>query len=175
MNFQNLHEKITRPLCILIWCFVAVLNTVPIFIGSSEIVGPRFDPNGSDYDFNFKRWLIATTYKIVVHTGVTLPLALSIISNLLFGLYLAKYALPSTGFTSQEEKKRKSLQKFINGLVIWLIICNVPYIAWVEYSINTMIRTEKPWLGTGGVISNKISIVIDCTMDWDSGTGISNK
>ena len=147
MRFDDIHEKITKPFCIVIWFFVVLLNTIPILMGSSEVTG-QLDPIS-------KRNLLALTYTVVLHLGVTIPLILSILCNLFLGLYLAKNSIASGGFTSQEEKKRKSFQKLINGLVIWLIVCNVPYISWVHYSISTMVAHNIPWLGNEGVINSK--------------------
>ena len=94
------------------------------------------------------------TYIMVLHLGVTLPLLLAILCNLFLSVYLTKNVISTSAFTKQEDRKRKAFQKLINGLVIWLIVCNVPYIAWVHYSLNSMIVHQIPWVGIEGVIFN---------------------
>ena len=142
LEFDKIHEKITNPSCIVIWCIVVILNAMPVLMGSPAVVQEIS-----------KRTL---TYTMVLHLGVTLPLLLAIFCNLFLSLYLTKSVITASSFSKQEEKRRKAFQKLINGLVIWLIVCNVPYIIWVHYSLNCMIVDHIPWVGIEGVIVNQI-------------------
>ena len=134
MKFEAFQKKITNWSCSLIWFLVVVLNTTYSFMPPSK----------------------ALKY-IRLHFGVTLPIFLSIITSIYFRIYLEKSAFTRKNYlTKKEQKNKTSLQNLINGLVIWLIVCNVPFIGWFHYATNcyTSTKGKTPWIGISGVRYN---------------------
>jgi len=103
-------------------------------------------------------------YFTVLHAGITIPLALTIVANIYLSCSLKNMSSPDrvSKRTSKEMKKEKknsqTFQKFLNGLVIWLVICNVPYIAWYHWSLNLYMKNKgKAWAGVEGVLFTAVA------------------
>ena len=148
MDFVTLHKKITRASCIIIWLLMIVVNMLPILCSAQAISGP----------YHPKRKV--ASYKAVLHIGITAPIVLTTLVNAYLRFALGKLELPASNFTKREAKKSTAFKKLINGLVVWLIICNTPYIAWYHYSLNCFNNgcssdpslRKQPWIGIEGVI-----------------------
>ena len=149
MDFVTLHRKITRASCIIIWLFMIAINLLPIFCSAQAISG--------EYDGDRK----VASYISVLHIGITTPLVLTTLVNAYLRFALGKLEAPLDNFTKREAKKSAAFKKLINGLVVWLIICNAPYIAWYHYSLNCFNSKDgcssdpslrkQPWIGIEGV------------------------
>ena len=151
MDFVALHKKITRVSCIVIWCFMIAINMLPIFCSAQAISG--------EYDGDRK----VSSYKAVLHIGITIPILLTSFVNAYLSFALGKLEantrLSQNNFTERDKKKSAAFKKLINGLVVWLIICNTPYIAWYHYSLdcyNGPLR--QPWIGIEGVFYTNLSL-----------------
>ena len=133
MDFDEFHKKITRWSCVGIWVFVVVLNALCSFLPPSKPL--KF---------------------IRCHLGVTLPIICSILVIVYLRIYLERSAFTGRNeLTKKEQKTKASFQKLINGLVIWLIVCNAPFIAWFHYATYcyTATKGKSPWIGmSGGIV-----------------------
>ena len=110
------------------------------------------------------------SYLAVLHVGVTVPLTITILYKVYLSFILKKI--------DQTKKKRKqesilrdrsssvnnaSYQRLTNGLVIWLFICKVPYIAWYHWSLNLYMKNKgMSWNGVEGVNS----VIITINAEW---------
>ena len=149
MDFVALHKKITRVSCIVIWSFMIAINMLPIFCSAQAISG--------EYDEDRKM----SSYIAVLHIGITIPILLTSFVNAYLSFALGKLEantrLSQNNFTERDAKKSAAFKKLINGLVVWLIICNTPYIAWYHYSLywfNGPLR--QPWIGIEGVFDTNL-------------------
>ena len=142
-GFRNFHKTFARIFVNTIYFFAVILNTVPIFNTMPAIVGP-YAPLGT----------INIGYIVALHLGLTTPVLLSMLGNIFLTVYLAKRDTPYDSASKQEKKRSSSFQKLINGYVIWLIICNCPYIAMFHYAIHSVNTTQPPraYKGIEGVI-----------------------
>ena len=142
-GFRNFHKKFARIFVITIYFFAVILNTVPIFNTTPAIVG-HYAPLDT----------INIGYIVVLHLGLTTPVLLSMLGNIFLTVYLAKRDTPYDNVSKQEKKRGSSFQKLINGYVIWLIICNCPFIAMFHYAIHSVNTTQPPraYKGIEGVI-----------------------
>ena len=125
LEFVPFHKKVTKLSCALIWVFVIVLN---VLISSSSLLQVN----------EFTR--LALIY-LRCHLCVTLPVIGSIVVNIYLSIYLKK---------KDKTPEIRKFQKLINGLVIWMIICNVPYIAWTHHAFQNG-EYPKIWDGAQGV------------------------
>ena len=142
-GFRNFHKKFARILVIIIYFFAVILNTVPIFSTMPAIVGPYAPLDTKNIG-----------YIVALHLGLTTPVLLSMFGNVFQTVYLARRDTPYDNVSKQEKKRGSSFQKLINGYVIWLIICNCPYIAMFHYAIHSVNTTQPPkaYKGIEGVI-----------------------
>ena len=85
----------------------------------------------------------------VLHAGITVPLALTIVTNILLIISVRKMKHESESTAKKRNWQR--LERLTNGVVLSLIICNVPYIAWYHWSLNLYMKTGRGWDGISGV------------------------
>ena len=135
MKVLSLERKTTKIYTAIIWAFALFLNVLPIIASAGH--GKSKQP-------------MMICYFLVLHAGITLPLFLTILANILKIMALKK--VKKTKETKKEAKNNENFQKLINGLVIWLIVCNVPYIAWYHWSLDLYLKTGKLWVDVAGVI-----------------------
>ena len=124
-------------------CFL--LNTVPLVTTSLGHNGRTGEQYMAD---------LMTCYFTVLHVGITIPLLLTIIANIYLSCKLKNMSTPNRDSkrSSKEMKNSRTFQKFLNGLVIWLVICNAPYIAWYIWSLTLYANNGgKAWAGVEGV------------------------
>ena len=140
--------RLIKIACIVVWLLVFIVNLLPI-IASIPVASkdPFFDVEEAKRVKN----PVVICYLIVLHVGITLPLILTIIANVILSFSVNK--LKRTTFVLEKKKNWGRLQKLTNGLVIWLIICNVPYIAWYHWSLNLYMTKGIGWEGMEGVNS----------------------
>ena len=122
---------------------------IPIFCSAQAISG--------EYDEDRKM----SSYIAVLHIGITIPILLTSFVNAYLSFALGKLEantrLSQNNFTERDAKKSAAFKRLINGLVVWLIICNTPYIAWYHYSLywyNGPLR--QPWIGIEGVFDTNL-------------------
>ena len=124
LEFVPFHKKVTRLSCALIWVFVIVLN---VLISSTSLLPVN------------EITTLALIY-LRCHLGITIPVIGSIVVNIYLSLYLKK---------KDKTPEIRKFQNLINGLVIWMIICNVPYIAWIHHTFQP--GKKITWDETEGV------------------------
>ena len=124
LEFVPFHKKVTKLSCALIWVFVIVLN---VLISASSLLEVVHTSESTTLALIYLR----------CHLGVTLPVIGSIVVNIYLSIYLKK---------KDKTPEIRKFQKLINGLVIWMIICNVPYIAWTHHTFQYGKPVE--WNGT---------------------------
>ena len=136
IDFATFHKKVAKPWCIMIWIFIVVMNVLITICLSPGVSGTNaFLRHGLIY--------------VRCHLGVTLPVVFSISVNIYLSVYLAKGMVSVNNLTNQEQNYKASFQKLINGLVIWMIVCNAPFIAWLHYTLQY--ENMISWTGAGGV------------------------
>ena len=136
-DFRKLHKKIAKPLSILIWILVISLYSLPTVPLTSVVVN-------NDYISNVLMFLR-------LHIGVTFPISFAILVNIFLVLHLRKIKSSHKQSVRNENNEKSSFQKLINGLVIWLIVCNAPFVAWFHYHLHCSRVYKTPWIGTPGV------------------------
>ena len=136
-KFRAFHKKITMPSCILIWILVVALCFFPTAYLQSHVINDNY--------------IDSILVIMRLHTGVTLPISFAILINVYLSLYLKQSKTPTNNLSRNEQNNKVSFQKLINGLVIWLIVCNAPFIAWLHYHLYCRRVQKTPWIGTSGV------------------------
>ena len=136
----------TKPICVSIWIFCFILNLMPLISTS-----PLLNQARATYKLD-----MMACYFTVLHLGITLPLTLTIIANICLSCTLKNMSSPNRDSdpkrSSNATKNSRTFQKFLNGLVIWLVVCNLPYIAWYHWSLNLyMVKNGKAWARIEGV------------------------
>ena len=53
--------------------------------------------------------------------------------------------------TKAKKKNWVRLEKLTDGIVISLVVCNAPYIAWYHWSLALYMKTGMGWDGVEGV------------------------
>ena len=144
---SNDTKRLTKIACIVVWLLIFIVNLLPI---ATSIPLASKDPLDRSEAKRVKM-PVNVSYLIVLHVGITLPLILTIIANVILSFSVNK--LKRTTLVLEKKKNWARLQKLTNGLVIWLIICNVPYIAWYHWSLNLYMTKGIGWEGMEGVIS----------------------
>lgn len=139
------HDKTIKGACVIIWCLSITLNLFPIL--SAILVY---------FDKDMSLIPMVNCYKIVLHVGLTLPIVLTILANICLGLFMRKMKHSSENSLGKRINFA-AMQKLSNGLAIWLIICNVSYIAWQHWSMDLYTRTGKLYTGVDGVLFTAIA------------------
>ena len=139
----------TKKTCIFIWCISVVINLLPV-ASSVAFINETKNLN-FEKTFEVKMGL-AISFILVLYIGVIIPLALTIIANISLIVTVRKIkhsskTLPAT------KKNMQSFEKLTNGLVLWSIICNVPYIIWYHVGLYMFMTEGKGWDGLDGVFS----------------------
>ena len=120
IGYDTLHQKIGIIGSIAIWVFSLLLNLIPMIIS----LPPYFE--GSLYN---------SAHLWVFRLCSSVPVLLTLF---LYGLLLYKVKQIGGGHdtsTSQLVKRQLAqMANMIQGIVIWVVICNVPYIAWWEWT-----------------------------------------
>ena len=151
-------KRITKIACIIIWCLVVFINFLPIASGIplafQEI--PCNPGNGTAEQkmecmgkIGATKMPITICWLTVLHVGITVPLALTIITNILLIISVRK--MKQKCDTKAKKKNWARLERLTDGVVISLIICNVPYIAWYHWSLALYMKTGMGWDGVEGV------------------------
>ena len=136
-GFKAFHKKITMPSCISIWLLVVVLYSAPAIYLQSHVIN----------NINITNVIIT----VRLHTGVTLPILFSILINVYLRIYLNQSKTPAINFKRNKQNNKSSFRKLIKGLVIWLVICNTPFIVWRHYHMHCPHVRKTPWIGSCGV------------------------
>ena len=146
MGFQELHKKITKPSCILIWILVGLLYSIPSACLTNNVIPDKI--------------VQATLIYVRLHLGFTLPIVFSISVYMYLSIHLKNIKAPSNNWAKNEQNNKASLMKLINRLVIWMLVCNVPFIAWVYYNVNKGSGnwTKSEFMEISEVCPEKISI-----------------
>ena len=114
LNYQNLHEKIGTVGSIIIWVVPVVVNT-PILITTLPGL----------YEIK----VVGITSITLFHVTHTAPIFATII---IYALLV--YTLKQThGDSEASITMKKSMAKMIQGIVVCLVVLNVPYIVWVQH------------------------------------------
>ena len=91
------------------------VNMLPILCSAQAISG-TYNPERK-----------VASYIAVLHIGITVPIVMTTLVNIYLRFALGKLELPASNFTKREAKKSAAFKKLINGLVVWLIICNTSF------------------------------------------------
>ena len=155
-------KRLTRIACIFVWCLVVFINFLPIaasiHLATQEVPCDAFDdPEHPDHECigqimqvkPKQMEVLNAMFITVLHVGITLPLALTIFINILLIISVRK--MKQKCETKAKKKNWEKLEKLTDGVVISLIVCNVPYIAWYHWSLALYIKTGMGWDGVGGV------------------------
>ena len=152
-------KRKTRIACIFIWCLVVVVNFLPIAASiplASEVM-PCNPENGTDDEIKeclgkigALKMPLTICFITVLHVGISVPLFLTIACNIV--LIFSVREMKRKSETKAKKKNWQRLEKLTNGVVISLVVCNVPYIAWYHWSLALYMSTGgKGWIGVEGV------------------------
>ena len=156
---KDLLQRITRISCTVIWCLCIIINFLPIAVSiplasQEPPCNPRNMTNSTEMTECMKKIgetksTLTACWLAVLHAGITVPLALTIVTNILLIISVRKMKRESESTAKKRNWQR--LERLTNGVVLSLIICNVPYIAWYHWSLNLYMKTGKGWDGIEGV------------------------
>ena len=156
---KDLLQRITRISCTVIWCLCIIINFLPIAasipLASQE--PPCYPRNMTNITARNEcmrkigetKSTLTGCWLTVLHAGITVPLALTIVTNILLIISVRKMKRESESTAKKRNWQR--LERLTNGVVLSLIICNVPYIAWYHWSLNLYMKTGRGWDGISGV------------------------
>ena len=114
MNYQLLHEKISHVGSIAIWCFPVVVNAPLVIMNLPGV-----------YNLNAVRW----TTIILLHVTHTIPMLVTLI---IYGILLYTLRQPHSDADCASNPLKKSLSRLITGVVVCLVVLNLPYLAWIQ-------------------------------------------
>ena len=120
MSFERLHEAISRIGCKIVWAFSLLIPTITFVV--------------SFYD----QYIFSTIVAIQAQGLCTVPILLTIV---MYGILICSLE-PQTGAADATAIRMAALVKMTHGIVIGLIVCNVPGIAFVAY-LSTMQKQGK--------------------------------
>ena len=122
-DFEAAHERVSRIGSILIWMFT-LLAWLPHFVLSFP---STYDPD-----------VVSITHSIAFVVCHTVP----ILSTVLMYIMLLCTLKRSWYTTYATTINQKSLAKMTQGVVVSLVVCNLPYGAWAKYAM-AMYRKGK--------------------------------
>ena len=132
LRYGDVKERIGYFGSIIIWIFSLLVNLVPVIISIPSI---------------FEKTLYANAHIWSIRITHVFPVCMTLIS---YGMLL--YTLRQTSVIGGESNRRKrSLLRMVHGIVIMVIICNVPYIAWWEWLVSLFRKKDvtPAFVGSG--------------------------
>ena len=138
-------RKAMKVFTFLIWVLALLLNLLPI------ICSAGYDENTSRKKGDKKG--LEISFIVILYVGICLPLLLTSIAKILTIVALKKNKQKKNAEKENESIDNDNFGKLVNGLVIWLILCNAPYIAWYHWALSLYLRTGGLWKDTPGVIT----------------------
>ena len=146
MMMMSLDRKTTRICTTLAWVVALACQLPPI------IATAGYDETTKQED---KQPWHPLSYLIQIHIGLTLPLSLTIIAKILTSMKLKKNKNVRQSTIGKDSKNNDNFRKLTNGLVVWLIVCNAPYIAWYHWVQGQYIEHGRMWSDIPGVIERR--------------------
>ena len=116
LSYYTAHDKIGHIGSILIWSFSLLVNLCPLIVSIPS---------------NFEIPLYGNTHIWAIRISHSFPILLTLI---MYGLLLRALKQETNADDSMNMIK-ENLAKMIRGVVLFVVICNVPYVAWFEYLI----------------------------------------
>ena len=144
-------KRTTRIACVAVWCIVIIVNFLPI---AASIPLASMDTIPME-EMKRVKTPLNICFIIVLHVGITLPLILTVIANI--SLSFSVNQLKRKSVMPSKKQNWGRLERLTNGLVVWLIICNAPYIAWYHWSLYLYMTKGVGWEGMGGVNAYKLA------------------
>ena len=152
-------KRLTRIACIVVWCLVVVVNFFPI-AATIPLAGKAMPCNPSAGTEEESKECLAKIGEMkmplmicfitVLHVGISVPLSLTIVCNI--ALIFSVREMKRKSETKAKKKNWERLEKLTDGVVISLVVCNVPYIAWYHWSLALYMSSGgKGWIGVEGV------------------------
>ena len=123
LTYDDAHEKIGRIGSIAIWSFALLVNLCPLIVSLPPI-------------FDISKYGIAYVWTIRVSLSLPILLTLIMYGMLLYTLKQAK------GVADLTNMAKRSVAKMIHGVVVSVVICNVPYVAWLEHLCSLQFSSE---------------------------------
>ena len=104
--------------------------------------------DGLELNYETKDGLLVG-YIVVADLGLAIPLLLTVSAyiSMIFILRNKK----KEDETRKEARHNENFRKLINGLVIWLMVCNAPYIYWAHWSLLLYLQHGNFILDINGV------------------------
>ena len=152
----SIQARKTKICTAVIWGISLFLNFLPFLssIGYDENTKENKDnwsKDGLEISYETKDALFIS-YITVANLGLLLPLVLTIIAYIIKIIFLNNKKQNKE--TRKDVKNNEKFRKLINGLVVWLIVCNAPYIYWLHWALFIyMDKTRGNFMDTvAGVI-----------------------
>lgn len=146
VSFKALHAKISRIGSIIVWTTPLFIFLV-IFVMAVSIPFPP-DPN-------------VDVVSICLSTARHICYSAPILSTIILYIVLLVTLRRDTGFANSAGERMKSLSKMTRGIVICMIVCNVPYLAWKQYLQSVQSVPTKRSLSSTEVNSFAINLIIN--------------
>ena len=137
LSYHTAHDKIGRIGSIAIWSFALLVNLCPLIVSIPPI---------------FEIPLYGNTYILAIRISYSFPILLTL---LIYGLLLRalKQEIQEIDVNGSMNRIKENLAKMIQGIVLFVVICNVPYVAWFEYLFAMLNkgRASEIWNTNSGV------------------------
>ena len=156
MMVFSLKSRMIKTCTAIIWGFSIFLNFLPVLssVGYHEDTKSKnmtdWKKDGLELNYETKDGLMVG-YIVVADLGLAIPLFLTVFAyiSMIFILRNKKKGEE----TRKEARHNENFRKLINGLVIWLMVCNAPYIYWAHWSLFLYLRCGNFILNINGVIN----------------------
>ena len=124
MSYRSIHKAVSRIGCIFVWMFPVLVSSTKFILSLPPL-----------YDVNVFRPFVMVENFVIVMAPILLTVFLYII--LLCSLN------PQSAITEGTITRMKALAKMTRGVVVGLIVCNVPGLAYWSYLVYTIWRGKS--------------------------------
>ena len=126
-NYEGIHESMSRTGCILIWVVSLLLPTIAFVLSLPDI----YDPD-----------IFNTMVNIEVHALLTVPILLTVLIYAVLLWTVHRHAGTESRVSNATRIRMRAFAKMTHGIVIGLIVCNVPGLMFFAY-FTKMIEEGK--------------------------------
>ena len=127
MTYESIHKAMSRIGCILIWVVSFLLPTIAFILSLPDL----YDPN-----------MYSTVVAIEVHALLTVPILLTVLIYVVLLCTVHRHAAANKRTSNATSIRMRALAKMTHGIVIGLIVCNVPGLIFFAY-FTKMIEAGK--------------------------------
>ena len=123
LRYESVHEAMSRIGCITIWVLSLLLPAISLITSLPYF----YDPN-----------IYSAVIDIAVYGLVTVPILLTVIIYAILLFTVKRKRIEGNRLSHSTSKRMRALAKMTHGIVIGLIVCNVPGLLFMAYFTITM-------------------------------------